>query len=628
MRMLRVALALSLVAGSVQAQHAARDSSIATTVKQATDTIYRDKSRPAYVERARLRLLKVVDSLRNSKPDTVRRIDTVYVTKDTTVTPPDTSKPPAPIDSTSNPPIAGKATLAALPRASVDITYPTGYTIVNVAASTSAMQAAIDAAGCRTELRGAPDFDYGIIVLKQKPCNEKYHTIIRTNNGLPLLARGIRQTPESCALRHCSRIVSKDAFNSPAVSADRYVHGYYFEDIAINAAGTTPLNAIVKLGINQTTLAEVPGDFVFSHVVSLGTPTLAVRRNFYVNSSNTALVDSWCGEGHDNNSDSQCWLGLNGPGPYLIENNYMEASHEVVMFGGGDPSIQNLVPADVTIRRNHITRPLSWKGVWTVKNLIESKNVLRMLIEGNVIENNWADGQVGYGLLFKSVNQDGTAPWSTSQDITIRYNLVRNTGAGINLCAACQGTVVPATRITAYDNVFIGINNSPYSGEAREIQLLQALTNVSLTHLTFIKAYDVATAISFDGQPPKITGLDFRCIAYDNGQYGVHGSGSGDWRVFADSASTIWTDNLAYPIGAYAAAGFDSTGTYKGTTKCADGRMLGANAALVYSKTAGVVVSTSSRPQLRRVATPRQSGYKRTSQAERIKNTISGPSVQ
>jgi hypothetical protein len=31
------------------------------------------------------------------------------------------------------------------------------------------------------------------------------------------------------------------------------------------------------------------------------------------------------------------------------------------MFGGADPSIPDLVPSDIEIRRNHLFKPLSWK---------------------------------------------------------------------------------------------------------------------------------------------------------------------------------------------------------------------------------------------------------------------------
>lgn len=529
--------------------------------------------------------------------------------------------PPIPVDTSAVPPIAGRATLAELPRASVDVTLPTGYTIVNVPAQAGALQAALDAAGCRTELRAAPGFSYGLLVLRVKPCTEQYHTIIRTANGQSLLPRGVRMTPALSAQRQQAQITTVNAANAPAVSADAGVRGYYFEDIAILAGGTQDVNALVKLGITQTTLAQVPGDFVFSHVYASGQPTLYLRRNFYVNSARTALVDSWCAEGHDNNSDSQCWLGLNGPGPYLIENNYMEAGHEVIMFGGGDPSIPNLVPSDITIRHNHITRPASWKGVWSVKNLLESKNARRMLVEGNVFENNWADAQVGYAILLKSVNQDGGAPWSQTTDVTVRYNLIRNTGAGINLCATCQGTVVPAARLTLYDNIVIGLNVGQFTGEAREWQFLGGLADVSVTHNTTISAVGVETAISLDGQPPKIARMDFRSNAYDNGLYGVHGGSGGSMWGYVDSTTTNWTHNVGYPPGQWAQAGFNAQGYYSGSAPTHDGRPLGANAALVYGKTAGVVVSDATRPQLRRTATAQQSGYRATSPAQRAYNT-------
>lgn len=538
---------------------------------------------------------------------------------DTVVTPPDTVTPP----------VAGFDGPAELPRATVDITYPVGYNVVNVGTAPGALQAALDAAGCRTELRTAPNVEYGVLVLRQKPCNERYHTIIRTGNGLALLADGVRQTYATCEQRQCSKIISRDAANSPAVSADRNVHGYYFEDIFIGGAGSSDLNAVVKLGINQTTLAEVPGDFVFRHVVNAGTPTLRLKRNYYINSSRTAVVDGSCYEGHDNNGDSQCFLGLNGPGPYLIKNNYMEASHEVIMFGGGDPSIPNLTPADVWIIGNHITRPANWKGVWTVKNLLECKNVKRLLAEGNVFENNWGDGQVGYFFLCKSVNQDGTADWSTSQDIIFRYNYARNTGAGINFCGACQGIVIPMTRASAHDNVMTGINVNQFTGEAREWQFLGPLSKISIAHNTTVNAAGVGTAISFDGQPPLITAMNFNCNVYDNGQYGIHGgSGGSDWRSWVDATSSTWIDNLAYPAGGYVAAGFDARGIYTGTTKCTDGKTLGADAAKVYQMTANVVVPDNARPQLRRPPTAAQTGYRPTSPAQRKKNTEgSGPSI-
>ena len=54
-----------------------------------------------------------------------------------------------------------------------------------------------------------------------------------------------------------------------------------------------------------------------------------------MNSATTAVIDSWLGDCHSNASDSQAIVGWNGPGPYLIQNDHLEAGHEVIMFGGG-----------------------------------------------------------------------------------------------------------------------------------------------------------------------------------------------------------------------------------------------------------------------------------------------------
>src|SRR5207247_4884831 len=70
-----------------------------------------------------------------------------------------------------------------------------------------------------------------------------------------------------------------------------------------------------------------------------------------------------------------------------------------MMFGGGDPSISNLVPSDIEIRNNHFFKPTSWRGVWAaVKNNFELKNARRLLVEGNIFENNWLADQDGWAM--------------------------------------------------------------------------------------------------------------------------------------------------------------------------------------------------------------------------------------
>ena len=62
------------------------------------------------------------------------------------------------------------------------------------------------------------------------------------------------------------------------------------------------------------------------------------------------------------NADSQAINGYNGAGPFTIENNYLEAAGENVLFGGADPAVTNLVPSDIVLRRNHLFKPLEWRN--------------------------------------------------------------------------------------------------------------------------------------------------------------------------------------------------------------------------------------------------------------------------
>ena len=66
------------------------------------------------------------------------------------------------------------------------------------------------------------------------------------------------------------------------------------------------------------------------------------------------------------------------------------------MFGGADPVIPNLVPSNITIRRNLMTKPsLGERRSSPLKNLLELKNAQNVLIEGNIFENNWHAGRQG-----------------------------------------------------------------------------------------------------------------------------------------------------------------------------------------------------------------------------------------
>src|SRR4051794_20004343 len=99
------------------------------------------------------------------------------------------------------------------------------------------------------------------------------------------------------------------------------------------------------------------------------------------------------------------------------------------MFGGAPVSISGLIPRDIQIRNNVLSKPLRWKkddpsyeGTdWVVKNLFELKNAKDVVFDGNLLENNWADDQNGFAALFTPRNSGGN-PWSAVENVQFTNN--------------------------------------------------------------------------------------------------------------------------------------------------------------------------------------------------------------
>jgi hypothetical protein len=422
---------------------------------------------------------------------------------------------------------------AELPRLSVDTWYPDGGRGVRVAA-TADLQAAIDSAVPGDVLLLAPGAVYtGNFTLPDKGASQEW-IVIRTDVAdTELGAEGSRMTPTRASAARLAAIVSNNAA-SPLTTAVG-AHHYRFTGVEVTAlAAVGDINALVRFGDNttaQSSEATTAHHLVIDRSYVHGTPTLELRRCVMLNSATSAVIDSWLADCHSNVSDSQAIVGWNGPGPYLIQNNHLEAGHEVVMFGGGGTTIPDLSPSDVTIRGNHFTRPLAWKGVWGVKNLLETKNVRRLLVEGNVFENNWTDAQAGFAFIMKSENQNGDSPWTQSTDITFRYNRIRNTGNVWNLAANPSGApAVPAARIAITDNVVEDVNTGVFTGDGHSLQLLGGLADIVYAHNTVVSASGGGAAAVVLGSLPTIERLALHSNVFVHGTYGVKGNGTAEGR--------------------------------------------------------------------------------------------------
>ena len=361
----------------------------------------------------------------------------------------------------------------------------------------------------------------------------------------------------------------KSANSSPVLATAAGAHHWVLQFLEFqgNAGGAAEM---LRLGSSsETNAANQAKQIVIDRVYIHGEPKAGTRRGIALNSGDTTIVNSYISDIKTIGQDSQAICGWNGPGPYKIENNYLEAAGENVMFGGATPAIQNLVPSNITIRRNHFSKNLAWKNAlaptpvatatagaagslaagtyayrvvaytacgnsqtctstasaevkatvaasgsvnltwksisgatsyrvygrtagaqnlywtvtttsfvdtgaagtsgsvptatgtrWVVKNLLEVKNGRGILIEGNLIENVWAQDQKGYAILFTPSN-NGSAPWTAVQDITFQYNTVRHVGAGMQIMGkdATRGSEY-SRNIVVRHNLFDDVSTS------------------------------------------------------------------------------------------------------------------------------------------------------------------------
>jgi len=279
----------------------------------------------------------------------------------------------------------------------------------------------------------------------------------------------------------------RSANSSPALSTAAAAHHFRLQTLEF-LANYQGYGDILDLGDGsslQNTLAAVPHDLIVDRVYIHGDATLGQKRGIGLHSASTSVINSYIADIKAVGQDSQAVCGWNGPGPFTIENNYLEAAGENVLFGGADPSIPNLVPSDITFRRNYLTKPLAWQTqAWSVKNLFELKNAQRVVVDGNVMEYNWAGGQPGYAVVFTPRNQDGTAPWSVVQQIQFTNNLVRHVSSGINILG--NDDVHPSLQtnnILIRNNLFEDISAAQFGGAGRFV-LITGSASITIDHNT------------------------------------------------------------------------------------------------------------------------------------------------
>lgn len=322
--------------------------------------------------------------------------------------------------------------------------------------------------------------------------------------------------------------------------------------VALNGPEVTQTGMIydlIRVGEWQTTaLADVPAGLSIENCDIHGLPDQESQRGISANCANFTIKNSKVREIHGKGYDTQAICAWNGPGPFKILDCYLEAAGENVMFGGADARVPNLVPSDIEIRRCKIVKPMSWKGVWTAKNLLELKSARRVTIDGNILENSWVDGQMGWGVLFTCRNQEGTNPWAVVEDVAFTNNSLLNVAGGFQLLGSDYNfPSLQSSRLRIANNIIRLAQDGSLGNNGRLIQVQQ------FNQVTFERN---------DGNPPQtclmITGADSAGIVtpshglvYQNnlvshGEYGFFGDGGKPVTYYAPDSKVV--GNVVYGV--------------------------------------------------------------------------------
>lgn len=317
--------------------------------------------------------------------------------------------------------------------------------------------------------------------------------------------------------------------------------------------GVAPDKTAVAIGSNTATeVSQQPRNVTIDQNAILGDQGLG-HRGIELHGADVAITRNYIAGWLELGRESQAIWGNNGPGPYTILDNYLEASGENIMFGGDDPKIAGLVQSDIVIRGNRLAKRLEWRRIVaadgtvvqagqpsSVKNLLELKCAQRVTIEDNDLDGTWKDMQDGNAFTFTPRNQYGGAPWCIVQDVVVRRNRVTHVfqGAFAQLLGTSDNAY-PTGRTARL--VFEG----NYSDAPKGFIVNKAIAGLTLTRNTLPLVR--ANLFQFTGTDTvKTTGLSVTANVFASGEYGASGEASGSGAAAFEfyAPGYVWTSNI------------------------------------------------------------------------------------
>jgi hypothetical protein len=431
------------------------------------------------------------------------------------------------------------------------------------------LQAALNNARCGDviELQAGATFT-GPVTVPAKSCDINHWIVVRTSSSDSLLpAEGQRATPCYAGIGslvgrpHYScpnpqNVMAKVQMQTAGDGPFRFAKGAnYYRFIGLEVTRPAGIHGPAQLMRGEGTTDHLVVDRAWLH----GAPQDETYDGLNLNGmTNVAVVDSYFSDFHCIALTGNCieanaisgGLGDTQDGPFKIEDNFLEASGEAIMFGGGAATFS---PADIQILNNHFWKPWQWMPgnpnfiggkdghPFIVKNHLELKNAVRVQVEANLMENVWGGfSQSGHAILLTPKNQHSgntnICPLCQVTDVTIRYVYVSHAGAGLQLATDLSGNgrnggqAKAGTRWSIHDVVLDDLSTK-YVGGGGAFEILNAwsknpLNTVTINHVTAFP--DSTRHMIIMGNPqknPPMFGLVFTNNLLVTGQYPVWNAG-------------------------------------------------------------------------------------------------------
>jgi hypothetical protein len=361
----------------------------------------------------------------------------------------------------------------------------------------------------------------GHFTLPNKP-DSKYITV-RTSALDSLPPEGSRVSPADG--QYMPKLVSPD--KESVITATQGAHHFRFIGIEFRPPTGVYMYDVIRVGLGtETSLQDLPHDFVFDRDYIHGDPAAGTKRGLFLNGGSVTIENCYISDFKGVGQDTQAVSGSNGSGSFHIINNYLEASGENIIFGGSPTFVKDMVPTDIEIRHNYFYKPLSWRAAepsyagtpWSVKNLLELKKGRRVLIDGNIFENNWPQAQNGFAILFTIRTDNGETPWTVVEDVRFTHNIVRHSASGFNISGRDDNGQGRTRNILIRDNLLEDISQQHWGADGKMFQLLQGTDGVTVDHNTLIG--DGLGVLALAGNLPH-TNFVFRNNVTMLGRWGV-----------------------------------------------------------------------------------------------------------